>query len=141
MPAIIAWPGQIAEDESRDQVVHACDWLPTLAELTGVRLPPRELDGRSVVAVLRDGKVASPHELEALHWQVGEGATADWAVRLGDWKLIGRSRDTSVGDVKGKVVEDFLVDLRSDPAEQTNLAEAEPETVRRLRRLHEEELR
>ena len=72
---------------------------------------------------------------------MGEGATADWAVRLGDWKLIGRSRDTGAGDVKGKVVENFLVDLRSDPAEQTNLAGAEPETVRRLRRLHEEELR
>jgi hypothetical protein len=43
--------------------------------------------------------------------------------------------------MKGKVVENFLVDLRSDPAEQTNLAEAEPEIVRRLRQLHEEELR
>jgi arylsulfatase A-like enzyme len=85
--------------------------------------------------------VASPHEQEALHWQVGEGAMADWAVRLGDWKLIGRSRDTGAGDVKGKVVENFLVDLRSDPAEQMNLAAQEPEIVQRLRRLHEEELR
>ncbi len=141
LPAIIAWPGQIPQDQSRDHVTHACDWLPTLAELTGVRLPSRELDGRSVVAVLRDGEVASPHEQEALHWQVGEGAMADWAVRLGDWKLIGRSRDTGAGDVKGKVVENFLVDLRSDPAEQMNLAEAEPETVQRLRQLHEEGLR
>jgi hypothetical protein len=43
--------------------------------------------------------------------------------------------------VKGKVVENFLVDLRNDPAEQTNLAAQEPEIVQRLRRLHEEELR
>lgn len=46
LPAIISWPGQLPEGEVRDQVVHACDWLPTLAELCGVKPLQTDLDGK-----------------------------------------------------------------------------------------------
>jgi len=135
LPAIIAWPGRIPANETRDQVGHACDWLPTLAQLTQVKPPSTSLDGRSLVDVIHNPNAASPHAGHPLHWQVGAGANADWAVRDGDWKLIGQTKDTSDGRKIAKVAT-FLVDLKSDPAESTNVADRHPEIVTRLQGLH-----
>lgn len=65
VPAIISWPQALPQNETRDQLAHACDWLPTLAELTEVKLPQKQLDGRSLVAVIRDAESPSPHEKHA----------------------------------------------------------------------------
>lgn len=140
LPAIISWPGHLPRDEVRDQVAHAVDWLPTLAELTGVELPGAQLDGRSLVPVLHDARAPSPHHDRALHWQVGRGPEADWAVREGDWKLIGNARDTGRGGAWSERIPLFLVDLAADPGEATNSADAYPDVVERLRRLHEQHL-
>ncbi len=135
LPAILSWPGHIPQGEERGQLAHACDWMPTLAELCGVELPDKALDGRSLVAVLADAAVPSPHEGRALHWQVGDGPKADWAVREGKWKLVGKSRDTTVGG-KSEALENFLVNLHEDPGETTNRAPEHPEIVDRLSKLH-----
>ncbi len=123
----------------RDQTGHACDWLPTLAELTGVKVPDVKLHGRSLVGVIHDGRAAGPHAKHALHWQVGNGPNADWAVREGDWNLIGRTRDTSDGH-KPVPVSNFLVNLKADPGETSNLADQHPDVVARLRKLHDQHL-
>ncbi len=139
LPAIISWPGSLPENGVRDQTAHSCDWLPTLAALTGVGVPAVPLDGRSLVPVLHDAAAASPHDGSALHWQVGEGPRADWAVREGDWKLIGRSRDTSKGG-DSPIVEMQLFNLAEDPAEANDLGAQYPEQIRYLRELHEKHL-
>jgi len=140
LPAMVSWPGTLPEGAARAQVGHACDWLPTLAELAQVPVPEVALDGRSLVSVLRDAAAPSPHEQHALHWQVGTGPNADWAVREGDWKLIGRSRDTTHGR-QPVPVERFLVNVASDPEERVNVVDQHPELERRLRRLHEQSLK
>lgn len=139
LPAIISWPGKLPQNEVRDQLSHACDWLPTLAELTGVKLPEVHIDGRSLVKVIKNPNAPSAHEGSALHWQLGEGSKAEWAVREGDWKLIGRTRDTTDGH-SVKTVETFLANLKDDPSETTNLAAEYPEKVEHLRKLHENHL-
>lgn len=140
LPAIISWPKSLPEGEVRDQVAHACDWLPTLAELTGVKPPETHLDGRSLTAVIRDVNALSPHAEHALHWQIGAGPKADWAVREGDWKLIGRSRDTSSADGKSTMLEDLLFNISTDPGEKNNLATQHPDILARLRQLHDKHL-
>ena len=140
LPAIISWPGKVPQNEVRDQLSHGCDWLPTLAELTGVKTPDAPLDGRSLVKVIANAKAPSPHDGYALHWQVGEGAKAEWALREGDWKLVGKTRDTTDGQAI-KSVEFFLSNLKDDPGETTNLATKHPETLKRLRQLHENYLK
>lgn len=140
LPAIISWPKHLPQNEERGQLAHACDWLPTLADLAGVKPPQTHLDGRSLAAVIQDAKVPSPHENHALHWQVGEGPQADWAVREGDWKLIGNTRDTSSNDGQSSRVAGFLVNLNDDPGETTNLAGKYPDILDRLRKLHQEHL-
>jgi arylsulfatase A-like enzyme len=139
LPAILSWPDRLPGGETRDQIAHACDWMPTLAELCGVPLPDKTLDGLSLAKVLADGAVPSPHDGKSLHWQVGEGPKADWAVREGEWKLIGRSRDTTDGHSKA-ILENFLVNLAEDPGETTNQAATRPEIVARLRKIHESPL-
>ncbi len=137
LPAIISWPSQLPANEVRDQLAHACDWMPTLAELTQVQPPAVHLDGRSLVKVLKDASAQSPHAERALHWQVGTGKNANWAVREGDWKLLGDVRHTGDGEDPDARTATFLVNLADDLGERTNLAEQHPEIVSRLRRLHE----
>lgn len=136
LPAMISWPGSLPSNEVRGQVAHACDWLPTLAELTGAAPPRVHLDGRSLVGALRDASAPGPHVDHPLLWQVGTGPNADWAVRLGDWKLVGNTRDTTDGRRPIKVSQ-FLVNLASDPGETTNVADRNPEIVARLQAIHE----
>lgn len=138
LPAILAWPGTLPENAVREQAAHACDWLPTLAELTGVKPPAVHLDGRSLVSVLRDAAAPSPHAGHALHWQIGKGPNADWAVMEGDWKLIGNSRDTAFRD--NPKLKLFLTNVREDPGESRDRSAESPERVEHLRRLHETHL-
>jgi arylsulfatase A len=140
LPCIISWPDKLARGETRDQLAHACDLLPTLAELTGVATPDVQLDGRSLAAVLADRSAETPHAGHVLHWQVGEGANTDWAVRDGDWKLIGRTRDTTRGDKQAERVTMFLANIATNPSESTNLAGQHSDIVARLQKLHDAEL-
>ena len=135
LPAMVSWPGHLPEGAVRDQMAHGCDWLPTIAELCGVAEPETPIDGESLVRVIGSEDASTPHEV--LHWQVGVGRRAQWAVREGDWKLIGNARDTSEGNTKKKVAPFFLVNLAEDIAEEHNLAKSEPGKLRHLKNLHE----
>lgn len=141
LPAMISWPGKLPQGEVRSQVAHACDWFPTLTELCGVKLPVTGLDGLSLTPVLKLADAPSPHKV--LHWQVGNGPNAQWAVRHGDWKLIGNVQDTTVGNKPGaKAVERpplFLSNIARDSAERTNLIELHPDVVQQLQQLHTDE--
>ena len=132
VPAILSWPGHVPEKQVRSQVAYGCDWLPTVAELCGVKLPAVTLDGKSLAAVLKDARMPSPHNV--LHWQIGDS----WAVREGDWKLLFNVNDTSERSPGSVIPGAFLVNLRNDPSEKTNLAAAHPEIVTRLKRLRGE---
>jgi arylsulfatase A-like enzyme len=137
LPAIVSWPGSLPPNEVRGQLAHACDLLPTLAELAAVKLPASRLDGHSLASVLRRADAPGPHAKSALHWQLGNGANAEWAVREGDWKLVVNTRDTGTADGEWPRVPLFLANLKEDAAEKTNLADKHPEIVARLRKLHE----
>jgi arylsulfatase A len=132
VPAIISWPGRLPQNEVRSQVANGCDWLPTIAELCGAKLPVVKLDGKSLTAVIKDANVPSPHTV--LHWQIGKS----WAVRDGDWKLLFNVEDTTKRSPGTVIPGLFLVNLKDDPSEKSNLAAARPEIVDRLKRLRAE---
>ena len=140
LPAIISWPGHLPEGQTRPQLAHGCDWMPTLAELTGVKLVNPDIDGKSLAEVIASADAPTPHE--AVHWQVGKDAGAQWAARDGAWKLIGNVRDTSDKN-RGLPLSEadkelFLSDLADDPGETRNHAADHPDVVDRLRALHEQ---
>jgi arylsulfatase A-like enzyme len=132
VPAIVSWPGHLPEDQVRSQMAHGCDWLPTIAELCGAKLPAAALDGKSLVPVIRSAVAPSPHNV--LHWQFD----SSWAVRAGDWKLLFDPLDTTRGAPGERIPGPFLVNLRDDPSETTNLAATRPDVVDRLKRIRAE---
>jgi arylsulfatase A-like enzyme len=132
LPAIISWPGHLPAGQVRGQMVHSCDWMPTLAELCGVNLSTNDLSGRSIVSVIRSANAASPHE--TLHWRSGKQS----AVRQGPWKLLRDPNDTA-NPAPVKLVDGhwFLSNIEEDPGEQTNSAASHPDILARLQKLAE----
>lgn len=111
VPAIAWRPGAIQAGGQTDQLATTMDIWPTIAELAGIEAEPdRPLDGVSVVQTLRGSSV----ERGPVFWSFMDGL----AMRDGNWKLVAGED----GDEQPK-----LFDLSTDLAEQTNLAEQEPE--------------
>jgi arylsulfatase A len=135
VPALISWPGKLPAGAVRDQLAWGCDWLPTLADLCGVTPAGRVLDGKSLVPVLQSNAAPSPHE--RLVWSGGAGSTASWAIREGDWKLLGRPLDTSVNGAAKPEEGVRLYHLAEDIGERNDLAGAHPEIVTRLQSRYE----
>lgn len=144
LPAIISWPGHLPDGAVRGQIAHACDWLPTVAELCGVKLLQADIDGKSLVPVLKSADAPSPHGV--LHWHVGGGKDPQWAVRERNWKLIGNAWDTASGvswapgasEKKTERFPLFLANLADDVGEQKNRAAEHPDLVARLKKLHDD---
>ena len=130
VPSIVSLPGKLPVDEVRDQLATGCDWYPTIADLCGVRLPPHHLDGKSLVPLLQSKDSPSPHE--SFFWLLGRGERAQWAVRQGDWKLLGNPTDRSEGVGKVNLPQRFLINLANDVGEKTNVASKHPEVVAEL---------
>ena len=93
------------------------DFLPTAAELAGVKTPAG-LDGISYVPTLL-GNTQKKHD--HLYWNIKEKG-GKRAVRKGDWKLIYFN--------KSKATE--LYNLKEDIGEATDLAPKYPEKVKDL---------
>jgi len=137
VPAIISYPGKLPADQVRSQFAASVDWLPTIAELCRVKLPGPAIDGVSLLGVIQDNENKSPHP--TFHWQSGRGLDRmpQWAVRDGDWKLIGNPHDTSRKAPITSAESRFLVNLADDVSEMKNLADDHPQIVRRLENLHD----
>ena len=119
VPCIAAWPDVIPAGKTCAETVMTMDFLPTFAKLAGAAPPARHvIDGVDVLPVLR-GDAKAPER--TLHWRFGD----EWAIRQGPWKLMGRENT-------GRM----LVHLESDPAEATNLIQANPERAGQLTQLH-----
>lgn len=128
-PLIAHWPAGIkAKNELRTTPGHVVDIVPTLLQLAGVEptktwkgetLPPAP--GRSLVPAFASDVVVPRDSL----WWLHEG---NRAVRVGDWKLVA---------AKGDPWE--LYDLKTDRAEQNNLAAKMPDQVRELEQVWQEQ--
>ncbi len=137
LPAVISWPGHLPEGEVRDQLVHSCDWMPTIAELTGATVLNKDIDGISLVPVVRSATAPAPHNVAALARR-RRPPTPNGPRAKGDWKLIGNARDTSGGPLSNEDKKLFLSNLAEDVSETRNLAKENPDVVTRLKKLHDD---
>jgi arylsulfatase A len=126
-PMIARWPGKVAAGGVSDCIWAFQDFLPTAAELAGVK-PPRSIDGISILPALL-GREQKPHEflyweLQGYDWkqQVFRNEIPMQAVRMGDWKGI---RPKANGPVE-------LYDLERDPGETTEVSANFPRVVKRI---------
>ena len=124
VPAIISYPEKIKKNQVRDQMVIGVDWLPTLLDYLNQPIP--ELDGKSLKQVI-DNNEKSPHH--TYYWKQG----ITWAIRQGDWKLIGFVHDPQQ---KAPLNPDkdtlFLANIKQDPGALTNYADKFPEKTQQL---------
>ena len=61
IPLIVRWPGRIQPGSTCEDLVDLSDFLPTLCELTGAKLPEEKIHGRSFAPQLL-GKPGNPRE-------------------------------------------------------------------------------
>jgi len=133
VPAIVSMPGTLPEGGVRAQMVTGCDWLPTIAELCEVPLPEVRLDGKSLCTVIESAEAPDPHE--TFYWQLSRGPEARWALREGNWKLLGNPLDPTDQDSISPEDALFLVNLEDDVGERRNLAREYPQILAGLQKL------
>lgn len=108
-PSLARWPGKIPAGRVSEEPWAFWDFLPTVAEITGAKLPADyKSNGHSLVSYLKGGKAP---ERPYFYWELHEGPPIQ-AIRFGDWK--------AVRPGSGKAVQ--LYDLSKDSAEKNDLA-------------------
>lgn len=134
-PFIVWAPGHLADGVAGtvndETVLHANDWLPSIASVAGVEAPEdATIDGENFADALL-GK-AEPTRESPLFWRrppdrpgSADNPLPDLAVRDGDWKLLCTYEGTKLR----------LFNLAEDPGETNNLAKEHSEKVENLRNL------
>ena len=114
VPAVVRWTGKLAAGAHLAQPMCVQDLLPTLAEVSGAKIPEAaKLDGASQWAAISSGKVVEREPFVI--------ASFDNAVYDGAWKLIMFEGTTRA-----------LFNLAIDPFERNDVAKDNPEIVARL---------
>ncbi|MGJ5819058.1 arylsulfatase [Paludibaculum fermentans] len=121
-PMIARWPGHVAAGRTSDFQWYFPDFLPTAAEVAGVRHLPKGIDGISVLPTLL-GQQQKPHEM--LYWENPDYGwkTQEFAAGI-PMQAMRRGHMKAVRPKQNGVVE--LYDLASDPTESKDLAAAQP---------------
>jgi arylsulfatase len=116
VPFAIRWPGKIAAGKSSDEIVHAMDLFPTLASMTGGRIPDdRVIDGIDVSSFLMGSQEESGREGFIVY--MGNDV---FGVKWRDWKLHFKEQD-SWNTVLRSYTMPRLYNLMSDPQERDNI--------------------
>ncbi len=124
-PLIARWPGHIAAGSTSDYIGAFWDFLPTLSDVAGAQTP-KGLDGISFLPALVQKGTHPKHEY--LYWEFHSQGGSQ-AARINNWKAIRNKVNTN----PNAPIE--LYDLANDPAEQRDVASANPELVARFTEL------
>ncbi|MFC1764689.1 sulfatase-like hydrolase/transferase [Planctomycetota bacterium] len=123
VPFCVSWPAVIPGGQTFTQPIIALDIFPTVLAAAGIKIPQSlDLDGTDLLPYVTSQHQLSPHD--SLYWRYSGGK--GYAVRHGQYKLV-RS------EYKQRVL---LFDLKHDPLEHHDLADAMPEKVKELQTLY-----
>jgi arylsulfatase A-like enzyme len=118
VPMIVRWPGRIKPSQVSDEIWAFWDFLPTVAQIAGVKAPEK-IDGISMLSTLLGQPQTNQHAF--LYWEFHERGFQQ-AARMGDWKALRPQVDQKLE----------LYNLKSDLGEKENVAEKNPEVVAKL---------
>jgi arylsulfatase A len=125
VPLICRWPGVIPPGSVSETPATTIDFWPTIAEAAGVgEIEHQELDGLSLLPVLRDPDAGLDRDALYFHFPHYHHSRPAGAIRVGDWKLIEFFED-------GRLE---LYHLAEDLSEEKNLAERHPERAGQMQR-------
>lgn len=126
VPFFARWPGKFSAGRKIAEPAAVIDLMPTILDFCGMSQPQGlDLDGWSLKPLLQGEIAALPDRFLFLHWQrqMQPRPYPNGAVRNRRYKLVNGSE---------------LYDLLSDPGEQKNVAEQNPELVSDLRRRYDD---
>lgn len=144
-PTMVRWPDVIKPGRKSDFAWAFWDVLPTLAEITGEKVPGG-LDGLSILPELR-GEEQPEHEYLFFTWQ-GDGGRGleepmvresqgipGYSVRSGQWKgMVPHCKDAA--NLKPAMADEMrLYNLMQDPLETTDVSSSRPDVLEHLKRL------
>ncbi|CAM1371392.1 sulfatase family protein [Tenacibaculum xiamenense] len=144
-PCIIRYPTKIKPGRVVDVPMMAIDILPTIATITGAKLPKDKIDGKNVWDIWTGKSSESPHEAYYFYYHVNELH----GIRYGKWKMYFPHRYRTLNGRKGgengfPVDYDYntidqieLYDLSVDINETINVASQNPEVVEKIKLLGE----
>ena len=128
VPLIIRWPREGQKGTVCEVPVISTDFYPTLLEMVGLPARPgQHADGISLAGLLKgETKLAR----DAIYWHFPHYSnhglqSPGGAVRAGDYKLLEYFENGSIQ----------LFDLKTDPGEQHDLAQQDPQTADRLKNM------
>jgi arylsulfatase A len=127
VPMLVRWPGKIEAGSKTDHVSAFWDVLPTITDLIDAPTP-ENMDGISFLPSLLGEGNQKKHDY--LYWEFHE-KNGRLALRQGEWKLV----RYDVFAPEKTTTE--LYNLETDPGEENNVAEANPEITSKLLQLLE----
>ncbi|HEY1784880.1 MAG TPA: sulfatase-like hydrolase/transferase, partial [Pirellulales bacterium] len=132
VPFFVQWKAAIPAGTVYDQPVISLDLLPTAVAAAGGEVQPDwHLDGVNLLPYLTKKYDGVPHSV--LFWRLGP----QWAVRMGNWKLV-RPKDPSAkppgagASSYAVLPKPWLIDLAADPIEEHDLSAEHPDKVKEL---------
>ena len=127
MPLVIRWPGHIQPNSSTSHLACLTDVFATCADAIKADLPATGAEDSLSFLPAALGQSPAARAPIVNHSNFGE-----FAYRDGDWKLIYRNA-AALEKSRGQHRFPELYNLKTDPAESTNLAAKHPAIVQRLR--------
>ena len=130
-PMLVSWPAKIKPESVTGELSAFWDWLPTFAEIAGVKLPENyKTDGVSLVPTLTGDPEKQEHH-KYLYWEFTERGPKK-AIRSSNWKAVWFYEPDGV-----TVKKQELYDLSKDIGEQDNVADKYPEKMQELEKMRD----
>lgn len=121
IPFMLQWKGYLPAGQVSQNIVSSLDFAATaLAAAQGRKGAEATLDGVNLIPWLAGVETAAPHD--RLFWRSG---AAQYAARVGDWKLLFVNNTTA------------LYNLADDVGEQSNLAQQNPAKLAELQTIYQ----
>ena len=124
VPFFVRWKGTLAPGRDIPNVAAHIDLFPTLVNIAGTSGPDSQVEGRSLLPLLRDPKVEWPERYlftQKARWPTGsEPDKHQWT-------------GFSVRSHQYRLVDKQLFDMLQDPGQKTNIAAEHPEVVKEMR--------
>jgi N-acetylgalactosamine-6-sulfatase len=165
VPFIARWPGRVRAGAVSEELCASIDIFPTLLGLAGVKVPDdRVIDGLDIMPLFESGDAKSPHEaiyamrgtnlaiIRSGRWKLHVHNPGSSQMMRANWvdprapdgvTILAPYEQATPHQYPGVMTGDapaemMLFDLHADPAEQHNVAAANPEVVRRMKAMFDE---
>lgn len=149
IPCLMYWKGRIAPGTTCNRLASNIDLLPTFAEISQAPLPPRKIDGVSILSLIDGVEGANPRESFVYYFNKNDLE----AVTDGMFKLVFPHKYVTYGAYEpgndgkpGKLanlelMKPEMYDLRRDPGERYNVITQYPEEAAKLMRIADQKRR